>query len=182
VERIGRSIGGRFEFFPRGEFFPTVQTKTGLTGFPNRSNRFSPVGCREEFLSKEVSVELRLFLFKGEEVLEAGRVFGVFLDRTGLPPSGSLSRSFIYDALKPRLRPGRGKLGKYSDRPRQAQTTRGGGQGSWSEQSSLATRRLPRQGITTWLQCTLADSDVRRDVPATKYCNSFLLPLVPLPL
>jgi hypothetical protein len=47
---------------------------------------------------------------------------------------------------------------------------------------SPATRRLPRQGITTWLQCTPADSDVRRDVPAAKHCNSFLLPLVPLPL
>jgi hypothetical protein len=68
-------IRGRFEFFPRGEFFPTVQTKTSLTGFPNQSDRFSPVGCREESLSKEVSVELLLFLFKGEEVLEVGRVF-----------------------------------------------------------------------------------------------------------
>jgi hypothetical protein len=58
VERIGRSIGGRFEFFPRVEFFPTVQTKTGLTGFPNRSDRFSPVGCREEILSKEVKDRL----------------------------------------------------------------------------------------------------------------------------
>jgi hypothetical protein len=49
------------------------------------------VGCREEFLSKEVSVELWLFLFKGEEVLEAGRVLGEFLDRTGL--TGLLNRS-----------------------------------------------------------------------------------------
>jgi hypothetical protein len=74
VERIGRSIGGRFEFFPRVEFFPTVQTKIGRTG----SDRFSPVGCREDFLSKEVYVVLWLFLFKGGEVLEAGRVFGSF--------------------------------------------------------------------------------------------------------
>jgi hypothetical protein len=58
MERIGRSIGGRFEFFPRVEFFPTIPTKAGLTGFPNRSDRFSPVGYREEFLSKEVSVVL----------------------------------------------------------------------------------------------------------------------------
>jgi hypothetical protein len=64
--------------FSRGEFFPTVQTKIGLTGFPNRSNQFSPVGCREEFLSKKVSGVLWLFLFKGGEVLEAGRVFGSF--------------------------------------------------------------------------------------------------------
>jgi hypothetical protein len=88
VERIRRSIGERFEFFPRVEFFPIVQAKTGLTGFPNRSDRFSLVGCREEFLSKEVPVVLWLFLFKGGEVLEAGfslgRVFGEFLDRTGL--------------------------------------------------------------------------------------------------
>jgi hypothetical protein len=30
------------------------------------------VGCREEFLSKEVHVVLWLFLFKGGEVLEEG--------------------------------------------------------------------------------------------------------------
>jgi hypothetical protein len=42
------------------------------------------VGCREEFLSKEVSVVLWLFLFKGEEVLKVGMFFGEFLDRTGL--------------------------------------------------------------------------------------------------
>jgi hypothetical protein len=42
------------------------------------------VGCSEEFLSKEVSVELWLFLFKGGEALEEGRVFGEFLDRTNL--------------------------------------------------------------------------------------------------
>jgi hypothetical protein len=52
-------------------FFPTVQAKTDLTGFPNRSDRFHPVGCREEFLSKEVPVVLWLFLFKGGKVLEA---------------------------------------------------------------------------------------------------------------
>jgi hypothetical protein len=91
VERIGRSIGGRFEFFPRVEFFPTVQTKTGLSDFPNRSDWFSPVGYREEFLSKEVPVVLWLFLFRGGEVLEVGRVFGEFLDRTGL--TGFLNRS-----------------------------------------------------------------------------------------
>jgi hypothetical protein len=53
-------------------FFSTVQAKTSLTGFPNRSDRFSPVGCREGFLSKNVSVVLWLFLFKGGEVLEVG--------------------------------------------------------------------------------------------------------------
>jgi hypothetical protein len=79
VERIGRSIGWRFEFFPQVEFFPTVQAKTGLTGFPNRSYRFSPVGCCEEFLSKEVPVMLWLFLFKGGEVLEVGFLSEGFL-------------------------------------------------------------------------------------------------------
>jgi hypothetical protein len=79
VERIGSSIGRRFEFFPRVEFFLTVQAKTGLTGFPNRSDRFSPVGCREEFLSKEVLVVLWLFLFEGGEVLEAGFLSEGFL-------------------------------------------------------------------------------------------------------
>jgi hypothetical protein len=87
--------------------------------------------------------------------------------------------STLYDALNPRLRSGRGKLGKYSGRPRQAQTTRGRCQTSRSEQSSPATRRLPRQGITTWLQCTLADNDVRRDVPAAKHCHSFTSPCTP---
>jgi hypothetical protein len=33
VERIGRSIAWSFEFFTRAVFFPTVQAKTGLTGF-----------------------------------------------------------------------------------------------------------------------------------------------------
>jgi hypothetical protein len=42
------------------------------------------------------------------------------------------SRTF-YDAHKPRLRLGRGKLGKHSDKPRQAQTTRGEGQASNKE-------------------------------------------------
>jgi hypothetical protein len=54
-------------------FFPTVQEKTGLTSFPNLSDRFRPVGCRERFLSKKVFVFL---------------VFGEFLDKislTGLP-------------------------------------------------------------------------------------------------
>jgi hypothetical protein len=42
------------------------------------------VGYCEEFLSKEVPVVLWLFLFRRGEVLEAGRVFGEFLDRIGL--------------------------------------------------------------------------------------------------
>jgi hypothetical protein len=68
-----------FRVFPRGVFFATVQAKTGLTGFPNRSDRFRPGGCREEFLSKEVPVLLWLFLFKGGEVLEVGFLLERFL-------------------------------------------------------------------------------------------------------
>jgi hypothetical protein len=51
-------------------FFLTVQAKTGLTGFPNRSDRFRPVGCREGFLSKEFSVALWLPLFRCGKALE----------------------------------------------------------------------------------------------------------------
>jgi hypothetical protein len=69
-------------------FFPTVQAKTGLTGFPNWSDLFRPVGCREVFLSKEVSVVPWLLLFRGGKALEVVWVFGEFLDKislTGLP-------------------------------------------------------------------------------------------------
>jgi hypothetical protein len=68
--------------------FPTIQAKTGLTGFPNRSDRFRPVGCREVFLRKEVSVVPWLLLFRCGKALEAFWVFGEFLDKigvTGLP-------------------------------------------------------------------------------------------------
>jgi hypothetical protein len=65
-------------------FFPTVQAKTGLTGFPNRSNRFRPVGCREGFLSKEVSVVLWLLLFRSGKALEMFWVFGEVLDKVGM--------------------------------------------------------------------------------------------------
>jgi hypothetical protein len=84
VERIGRLIGGRFEFFPRAVFFQTVQAKTGLTGFPNRSDWFRPVVCREGFLSKEVFVALWLLLFICGKALEVFWVFGEFLDKVGL--------------------------------------------------------------------------------------------------
>jgi hypothetical protein len=49
---------------------PDCPGKTDLTGFPNRSEQFSPVGYREGFLSERVSVVLWIFLFKGGEVLE----------------------------------------------------------------------------------------------------------------
>jgi hypothetical protein len=41
------------------------------------------MGCREEFLSKEVPVVLCLFLFKGAKVLEAGFLSEEFLGVTG---------------------------------------------------------------------------------------------------
>jgi hypothetical protein len=77
VERIGRLIAWKVEFFPWAEFFSTVQA--------------SPVGCHEELLRNKVSVVLWLFLFKGGKVLEvfwgsfgSQRCFGDFLDKTGL--------------------------------------------------------------------------------------------------
>jgi hypothetical protein len=70
VERIGGSISWSFEFLPWAVFFPTVQAKTGLSCFPNRSNRFRSVGCREGFLSKRVSVALWLLLFRCGKGLE----------------------------------------------------------------------------------------------------------------
>jgi hypothetical protein len=69
-------------------FFPTVRAKTGLTGFPNWSDRFRPVGCREGFLSKEVSGALWLLLFRCGKALKVFWVFGEFLDKvdlTGFP-------------------------------------------------------------------------------------------------
>jgi hypothetical protein len=100
------------------------------------------------------------------------------LPRAKLSPRHS---STLYDAHEPRLRLGRGKLGKYSGRLRQDQTTRGEGQASRSEQFGPATRRLPRQGITTKLQCSLTDDNVRRDMPAVRHYISFSFPLCPSP-
>jgi hypothetical protein len=90
--------------------------------------------------------------------------------------------STLYDAHEPRLRLGRGKLGKHSGRLRQAQTTQGEGHAFRREQSNPATRWLPRQGIATQVQYTPTNSDVRRDVPAAKHSNSFVFDLVSLPL
>jgi hypothetical protein len=90
--------------------------------------------------------------------------------------------STLYDVHEPRLRLRRGKLGKHSGGLRQGQTTRGEGEASRKEQSNPATRRFPRQGIATQLECTPTDGDVRRDVPASKHCNFFLFPLMPLTL
>jgi hypothetical protein len=82
MERIGRSIAWGFEFFPQDVFFPTVQAKTGLTGFPNRSDRFRPMGFREGFLSKGVSVAPWFLLFRCGKALEVlwvwGKFWGVF--------------------------------------------------------------------------------------------------------
>jgi hypothetical protein len=72
------------EYFPGAVFFPTVQAKTGLTGSPYRSDWFRPVGCREGFLCKEVSVAPCLHLFRCGKALEVFWVFGEFLVKTGL--------------------------------------------------------------------------------------------------
>jgi hypothetical protein len=90
--------------------------------------------------------------------------------------------STLYDACGPRLRLTRGKTGEYSGKLRQTQTTQGEGQASRKEQFNPATRRLPRQGITTRRRYAKTDSDIRQDVPAANHCNSLVFPLVPLPL
>jgi hypothetical protein len=73
VERIGRSIGGSVELFSRTVFFPAVQAKTGLTGFPNRSDRFCPVGCREGFWARKFLLFHGFFCSDVERLL---RCFG----------------------------------------------------------------------------------------------------------
>jgi hypothetical protein len=60
---------------------------------------------------------------------------------------------------EPRLRLGRGRQGKCSGRLRQMQTTRRRSQASRNEQSNPATRRLPRQSITTQFQYAPTDND-----------------------
>jgi hypothetical protein len=65
-------------------FFSTVQAKTGVTGFPNRSDRFRLVGCREGFLSKEVSVVPCLLSFRCGKAFEVFWVIGEVLDKVGL--------------------------------------------------------------------------------------------------
>jgi hypothetical protein len=59
-------------------FFATVQAKADLTDFPNQSDQFSPLGCREEFASKRVSDVLWLLLFKEGKALEVFWVSEVF--------------------------------------------------------------------------------------------------------
>jgi hypothetical protein len=66
-------------------FFPTVQAKIGLTGFPNRFDRFHPVGCREGFLSKEVPVALWLFCSDVERLLRCFRSLGSFWTKSVWP-------------------------------------------------------------------------------------------------
>jgi hypothetical protein len=78
VERFGKSRFGFGGVDPRAVFFPTVQAKTDLTGFPNQSDWFRPVGCRERFLSKEVSVDPWLRLFRCGKALETFGLFGSF--------------------------------------------------------------------------------------------------------
>jgi hypothetical protein len=56
-----------------GWVLPDCQGKTDLTGFPNRSDRFSPSGISWGFLNRRVSFKLWLFLLKGWRIL---RCFG----------------------------------------------------------------------------------------------------------
>jgi hypothetical protein len=104
---------------------------------------------------------------------------------TSVLPHAKLSprhSSTLYDARGPRLRLTRGKTSESSGRLKQTQTTREEGQASRNEQFNPATRRPPRQDITTRRRYALTSNDVRRDVPAASQYNSFVFPLVPLPL
>jgi hypothetical protein len=92
--------------FLAGCVLPDCPGKTDLTGFPNRLTGFSPVGCREGFLSKSVSIVLWLLLFNGGKVLEvfwSRRCFGEFLDKTGL--TGFPNRSDQFPLPVERLSP-----------------------------------------------------------------------------
>jgi hypothetical protein len=79
-------------------FFPTVQAKTGLTSFTNRSDQFCPVGCRAGFLSKEVPIALWLLLFRCGKALEVFWVFGEFLDKVSLTGLANRSDRFALPA------------------------------------------------------------------------------------
>jgi hypothetical protein len=85
-------------------FFPTVQAKTGLTGFPNRSDRFRPMGCRERSLNKEVFAAPCLHLFRCGKTFEVFVIFGEFLDRIGLTglPNWSDRFPFLCEAMSNR--------------------------------------------------------------------------------
>jgi hypothetical protein len=89
--------------------------------------------------------------------------------------------STLYNARGPRLRLTRGKTNENSSRLRQTQTT--------GERPSVPKGTVQpshaaasRQGIATRRRYAQTDGDVRRDVSAPNHCNSFVFPLVPLPL
>jgi hypothetical protein len=88
--------------------------------------------------------------------------------------------STLYDAHKPRLRLGRGKLDKYSGRLRQAQNTRGEGQASQSKQSNPATRppdKASRLGFNAPRRTATYDGTCQ--LPST--VTLFYFPLCPSP-
>jgi hypothetical protein len=89
--------------------------------------------------------------------------------------------STLYDAHKPRLKLGRGKLGKYSGRLRQAQTTRGEGQASRSKQSNPAMRRPPYKASRVGFNAPrrTATYDGTCQLPST--VTLFYFPLCPSP-
>jgi hypothetical protein len=104
---------------------------------------------------------------------------------TSVLPHAKLSprhSSTLYDAHGPRLRLTHGKTSKNSGRLKQTQTTREEDQASRKEQFNPAKRRPPRQDITTRRRYAQTDNDVQRNVPAASHFNSFVFPLVPLPL
>jgi hypothetical protein len=89
--------------------------------------------------------------------------------------------STLYDAHKPRLRLGRGKLDKHSDKLRQAQATRGEGQASRGEQSNPATRRPPDMASRLGFNAPrwTATCDGTCQLPST--VTLFYFPLCPSP-
>jgi hypothetical protein len=89
--------------------------------------------------------------------------------------------STLYDVHKSRLRLGCGRLGKYSGRLRQAQTTQGEGQASRRKQSNPAMRWLPRQGTATWLQCTRRTATYDGTCQLLSTVTLFYFPLCPSP-
>jgi hypothetical protein len=89
--------------------------------------------------------------------------------------------STLYDVHEPRLRLGRGKLGKHSGRLRQAQTTRGEGQASRREQSNKTRGGFPDKASRLGFNAPrwTATYDGTCQLPST--VTLFYFPLCPSP-
>jgi hypothetical protein len=86
--------------------------------------------------------------------------------------------STLYDAHDPRLRLERGELGKHSGRltsPNYSGRRPSVPEGTVQLGHAAASATRHRDSASM-------HPGVRRDVPTAEHCNSFLLPLVPLPL